>query len=57
MNDTVEEFQLLKNDTCNFCYQFTKDKKKAFTVEEIENNLNQIKEKIKNNPKKKYMTA
>ena len=53
MNDTVEEFQLLKNDTCNFCYQFTKDKKKAFTVEEIENNLNQIKEKIKNNPKKK----
>ena len=57
MNDTVEEFQLLKNDTCNFCYQFTKDKKKAFTVEEIENNLKKIKEKIKNNPKKKYMTA
>ena len=32
MNDTVEEFQLLKNDTCNFCYQFIKDRKKAFTL-------------------------
>ncbi len=52
MNDTIEEFQLLKDNVCNFCYEFTKNKKKTYTSEEIKNNLNEIKEKIHTNPKK-----
>ena len=31
MNDTIEEFQLLKDNVCNFCYEFTKNKKKTYT--------------------------